>query len=328
MIDSDTVKDLLNNARYSGTDQIIADCPICSKPKHFYINKNSFLWDCKKCGEEGNLYSLLKALDKLYLIRDSKTINKVGGLDKKIVLFEKPDFEYDINLLVDCKIPAGWKRIYENEYLEKTRKSRDNENFISFGERDFERYKVGKTELYRKFEDYVIFPVEYMGRGLAYISRNERDDERLRYVNSTSEFSNFLFGMDEITAKTETVIINEGFFDKRRWDIELNLFDSDVAKAVATFGHKISENQIKFLFQFHESKGGSLKTLIFCYDPDSIKQIKKYAQELIDLFEVFVCLPEAKDIDSCTPKQFENSFTNIKTFEDVFFKIVNTRKLK
>lgn len=35
------------------------DCPFCDKSNHFYVNKTSGLWDCKSCGESGNLYDFL-----------------------------------------------------------------------------------------------------------------------------------------------------------------------------------------------------------------------------------------------------------------------------
>jgi len=41
------------------SSQGIGDCPFCYKQGHFFINKNKFLWDCKKCGESGNLNKLV-----------------------------------------------------------------------------------------------------------------------------------------------------------------------------------------------------------------------------------------------------------------------------
>ena len=61
-IDSETKSK--QNPQYIGT------CPWCGKEKHFYINKRTQLFDCKKCGVNGSIYKLLKQLDKLYLIGD------------------------------------------------------------------------------------------------------------------------------------------------------------------------------------------------------------------------------------------------------------------
>lgn len=42
-----------------GTSQMIGDCPFCGKEEHFYANKNTGQWDCKICGESGNLISFM-----------------------------------------------------------------------------------------------------------------------------------------------------------------------------------------------------------------------------------------------------------------------------
>lgn len=45
---------------YTQGEQEIGTCPFCSKKNHFYINRNTGQWDCKKCGKSGNIYSFLK----------------------------------------------------------------------------------------------------------------------------------------------------------------------------------------------------------------------------------------------------------------------------
>ena len=47
-IDSETKSK--QNPQYIGT------CPWCGKEKHFYINKHTQLFDCKKCGVNGSIY--------------------------------------------------------------------------------------------------------------------------------------------------------------------------------------------------------------------------------------------------------------------------------
>jgi len=44
--------------------QGIADCPICDKEKHFYADPETGKWDCKACGEKGNVYTFLRHLHK------------------------------------------------------------------------------------------------------------------------------------------------------------------------------------------------------------------------------------------------------------------------
>jgi len=46
----------------SSGEHAIADCPACSKPKHLYANLETGMWDCKKCGQAGNLWTLASLL--------------------------------------------------------------------------------------------------------------------------------------------------------------------------------------------------------------------------------------------------------------------------
>ena len=42
----------------NGQQQAVLDCPICSKPGHFYMNTTNGCWDCKVCGRTGNIKTL------------------------------------------------------------------------------------------------------------------------------------------------------------------------------------------------------------------------------------------------------------------------------
>jgi hypothetical protein len=39
----------------SGDDQAYGDCPLCGASNKFYVNRENYLWDCKRCGKKGNL---------------------------------------------------------------------------------------------------------------------------------------------------------------------------------------------------------------------------------------------------------------------------------
>jgi len=57
--------------RKVGRELIVRDCPFCQDQKnHFYLNIETGVFDCKKCGEKGNLNSLKK----------SQGDSKAGGL--------------------------------------------------------------------------------------------------------------------------------------------------------------------------------------------------------------------------------------------------------
>ncbi len=61
--------DNLNGFRAHGVDfsrsagsQMVGDCPFCGKESHLYVNKETKLWDCKRCGEKGNFEDFLGAV--------------------------------------------------------------------------------------------------------------------------------------------------------------------------------------------------------------------------------------------------------------------------
>ena len=49
--------------RHRGTQLNVRICPLCGDSHwHFYMNKESGQWDCKKCQESGSLFQLKKTL--------------------------------------------------------------------------------------------------------------------------------------------------------------------------------------------------------------------------------------------------------------------------
>jgi len=42
-----------------------SECPFCGKPKHLYFNAATTTWDCKRCGESGNLLTMKRLLGDL-----------------------------------------------------------------------------------------------------------------------------------------------------------------------------------------------------------------------------------------------------------------------
>ena len=69
---------------YTQGDQEIGRCPFCTKKDHFYVNKCTGQWDCKKCGESGNIWTFLKKYaDMVYsntTTAQYKTLAKARGL--------------------------------------------------------------------------------------------------------------------------------------------------------------------------------------------------------------------------------------------------------
>lgn len=303
LISDDDLKDLLINPKPTRSGQYIADCPLCGKEQHFYISRKTQMWDCKKCHEYGSIYKLLRLLDKTYLlagstIEEKERIESIREMTQELVSND----DTELSELPVKKMPVGWKvSAKSTKYL------------LSRGitPEDCKRYNIGATDMFRKYENYVLIPVYDGGEIRGFLGRygaRKVPDNKLRYNNSIgTEFAELLFGYDEITGNTSTVILVEGVFDKIAVDKVLHLWDGEEVKCVCTFGKKISDKQIKKLML----KG--VTNVILLYDFDAVKEIKKYGLELEKYFVTSITYTsDKKDIDECSEDEALEVFTQLK----------------
>lgn len=303
LISDDDLKDLLINPKPTRSGQYIADCPLCGKEQHFYISRKTQMWDCKKCHSYGSIYKLLRLLDKTYLLAGSTIENKeriesIREMTQELVSND----DTELSELPVKKMPVGWKvSAKSTKYL------------LSRGitPEDCKRYNIGATDMFRKYENYVLIPVYDGGEIRGFLGRygaRKVPDNKLRYNNSIgTEFAELLFGYDEITGNTSTVILVEGVFDKIAVDKVLHLWDGEEVKCVCTFGKKISDKQIKKLML----KG--VTNVILLYDFDAVKEIKKYGLELEKYFVTSITYTsDKKDIDECSEDEALEVFTQLK----------------
>lgn len=302
LISDDDLKDLLINPKPTRSGQYIADCPLCGKSQHFYISRKTQMWDCKKCHSYGSIYKLLRLLDKTYLlagstIEEKERIESIREMTQELVSND----DTELSELPVKKMPVGWKvSAKSTKYL------------LSRGitPEDCKRYNIGATDMFRKYENYVLIPVYDGGEIRGFLGRygaRKVPDNKLRYNNSIgTEFAELLFGYDEITDNTSTVILVEGVFDKIAVDKVLHLWDGEEVKCVCTFGKKISDKQIKKLML----KG--VTNVILLYDFDAVKEIKKYGLELEKYFVTSITYTNKKDIDECSEDEALEVFTQLK----------------
>lgn len=288
--DSD-LRGLLKIHKETHSGQYVCDCPFCGKERHFYISKKTQLFDCKKCGEAGNVFKLLRYLDKTYLL-GGKSVEEVEHVNSIRNYLSENNEEVRVETLPSVKLPVGWKLLKNsNEYLMGR----------GITPELCERYNFGYTTLVSKFKNYIIVPIYDDGVVRGFIGRYGAKivpDDVLRYNNSLhTKFGSLLFGYDEINEHTITVILVEGIFDKIAVDKVLELWNNDEVKCVATFGKKISEEQIHKL----ELKG--VLRVILLYDFDAVKDIKKYGMILQKHFITTITFTNKKDIDECTPEE-------------------------
>lgn len=307
LISDDDLKDLLINPKPTRSGQYIADCPLCGKSQHFYISRKTQMWDCKKCHSYGSIYKLLRLLDKTYLlagstIEEKERIESIREMTQELISND----DTELSELPVKKMPVGWKvSAKSTKYL------------LSRGitPEDCKRYNIGATDMFRKYENYVLIPVYDGGEIRGFLGRygaRKVPDNKLRYNNSIgTEFAELLFGYDEITDNTSTVILVEGVFDKIAVDKVLHLWDGEEVKCVCTFGKKISDKQIKKLMLKR------VTNVILLYDFDAVKEIKKYGLELEKYFVTSITYTsDKKDIDECSEDEALEVFTHLMKPKD------------
>ena len=290
------------------SNQYIADCPFCQKAEHFYINRITQRWDCKKCGEQGGIRKLLRHLDKTYLlgaptVKNNPTIKSIREIQDEV-----GDTETITNEpLKTIHMPAGF-RVFDKptEYL--------SERGINM--EDIRHWRFGCTRIVSRLIGYVIIPITEDGEVKGYIGRYGKKkvpENRLRYSNSLgTDFGRLLFGYDDVIKdKIDTVIITEGLFDAIAVTKKLDLFSDDQIRAVCTFGKKISRDQIQKLLD------KNVRQVVLLYDYDALKEIRHYATVLDEYFvtKVAVALGK-KDIDECTADEVLEVFNNLKSVQN------------
>lgn len=301
-IDNGDLLELLSNPKLNSTGQYVANCPFCSKESHFYINKHTQQWDCKKCGESGGIAKLLRYLGKTYLLEGATVqIKERIQTLKEMEAANEDLLSQTINSLPTIKMPVGYEVIkYNNKYL----------NSRGFTRYNYQHTEVGQTKMLSKFKNYLLFPVYENDDLKGFVGRLDpttvkNPDNFLRYKNSTrTKFSELLYGYDDIVeGKTNVVILVEGIFDKEGVDRNLLLIEAGdeldhEIKCCCTFGKKISKTQIQKLV----NKGVS--HVILLYDWDAVMDMKKYGLELAKHFVTrVVYMNERKDVDEISGQE-------------------------
>ena len=280
------LKSLVKDSRLDFRGQnIVGVCPRCGHNEFGVSIQENHFFGCyrlKQCGFKGNIYSLLKELGRLEEFRD---FNGYSRTEELLLLKKITEEVENIEEVEEVKLPIGFKRVYKHSYLEER----------GFTEQDYLKYKVGVTNLETRLYNYIIFPVEYEGKNVGYVGRSQLSKSEikllndlytqtgvgkkvLRYINSTTNFGNLVYGIDEITENTKIVIVVEGIFDKINVDRQLSLFESkSEIVCIGTFKCKISPQQY-FLVK---DRGKSIEDWWLFYDPDVLQSIFDTGQFLL-----------------------------------------------
>jgi len=284
---------LLRNVIVSGQrGWYLCNCVFCGKEQHLGVIFGDVIssFVCFRCGEKGTIFKLLKKLNRLDIVKDFRSSSVLSEVIVDKVNIVKEKREIDISMPTKF-LPLGYKRLKHHDYLEAR------------GFNQYDIFNVGISTIESKLKDYILFvleneehkPIGYIGRTTKKKQEIDKIEKQtgkkyLRYINSlNTDFSKHIFGLNEITENTQTVILVEGIFDKFRIDYLLDLPNQEEVKCCACYGKKISDAQIYWL------QKKNIKRVILLYDNDAVKESKTYAFELNKYFEVLVGFCIKKD---------------------------------
>lgn len=295
---------------------IIMDCPFCGKHEKYgiYIGESKNYHEfgasqCFRCGEKHRtLKETLDAIGLMELMPKETTDLSVDFVDT-LGMFDEEEID---DTLHEVEMPEGYKRTFKNRYLRHR----------GFMFDDYEYFPCGTTRgMNRRFDDYVILEIIMEGVRVGYIGRHIWDKQTIdehnehnhfkirRYNNSTdNEFGKMLYNYDSIVPyETDTVILCEGCFDVISLVRKLDLYDYTKMVPVATFGKKISMEQLYLLQKKFVSK------IIIGYDADATDTVHKVAQQLDEYFDTYVAqlnIKNGKDWDEMSYNEIYDVFCN------------------
>lgn len=305
---------------------LVPNCPFCGHDGFKYgiyvgnnIGKKRFgMSNCYHCNRRfGSLKDTLKALDREDLL-PAETVELDDDEPDTSALFED-ELEDE---LIEISMPNGYKRCYKNAYL----KSR------GWVVDDYEYFPVGTNRcIEREYDGYIILEIRDEGRIVGFVARSILSKEEIdsynarhsykirRYKNSDERagngFSKMLYNYDAIEAgTTHSVILCEGPFDVVGLNRKLELYDNKHIVPVATFGKKISQEQMYKL----QKKG--VEQIVIGYDNDAKDTTARIAMELDKYFDVLIAdIPDGvgKDWDEMDVDDIYEVFAyNLKTIRE------------
>lgn len=261
-------------------------CPFChnenSQKLAFIFSDNIASFYCPKCGNGLRLEQFLWRIKKQQYINNQRQIQSQDILKKKCLNEEQYKKE-KIKELKEISLPLFFKRIKYSPYLQKRGAKLDI----------YKYWIIGKTDFEKSLKDYIIFIIQENGINVGYVARSQKskreideynsnhDKKILRWRNSEGDFSQMVFGLDEITEKTKEIIIVEGITSKMKVDCNLELYKQHEIICCCTFGKKLSSIQLEKI----KRKGINVKKVILFYDSDAINASKKTVYKLIEEFE-------------------------------------------
>lgn len=274
-------------------------CPECGNedPTRLTVGikkeKGLYTFQCVKCKCTMSLEKYLYKMHLYQYLTKYKPITKQIILEKKFLTKQEEKKEEKQELDI-ASLPILFKRLKYSPYLMKRGAKKEI----------FEKWIIGKTDFEEKYKGYIIFGITENNKIVGFVARCKKSKEEidnynkthdrkiLRWRNSENDFSQIVFGLDEITEQTKLLVVVEGITSKMRIDCELETWNQEQIKVVCTFGKKTSKEQLEKI----KNKCQNIEKIILFYDSDAISSAKKTSYQYKELFEnVWIAFCQFKD---------------------------------
>jgi len=261
-----TIKEYLDQQgiKYKESNgELITDCVFCHKPNHLYFNMQTSQYDCKVCGEQGNIMTLAKHLgdDLQSIYRNDKPVE----VKKQIGVSQ--------SLINECQQNLPERiRTYLND--------RGLSNEI------IDHFKFGYGEFYGRH--WITLPIYNREGDSAFLKlRRDPADEggpdKFKVYPSGSNTT--IFGWENLDSNSDMVVICEGEYDR------ILLLQNGIPAITSTGGAGTFKKEwLEYLKE--------LKRIYVCYDKDEAgigganKLIKMLGEHLSEAVIYKTTLPE------------------------------------
>ncbi|MFA4942072.1 MAG: hypothetical protein WC564_00320, partial [Patescibacteria group bacterium] len=190
-----TIKEYLDKKGISYTEangELIADCVFCKKEKHLYFNATTSQYDCKVCGEQGNIFTLAKHLgDEIKDVaqpdcRPLKTNKETGA-------------KFDTSLVEKCHqaLPG-----HIRQYL----------NARGITDELIAEYKLGWGKYYGK--SWITIPVKDVYGVYSFFKLRQDPTEGNNKITYPKGIEAQIYGWEMITNDNDLLVICEGELDR------------------------------------------------------------------------------------------------------------------
>jgi hypothetical protein len=265
----------------------IFDCPKCGKEGHFYVRKRDGGSICFKCGEKYGWRGLVSAIYKCSFRKADEIffgIDSGGGGESGVDTIDPSLLDGD----QEAREPEITKISLGPDFVPIERSSRGVSYLLSRGVSD-PRQMIDFDLRYHGAMDAVVFPVKRAGMVYGWQARRiDPKDGELRLVSSKGfSKSRFLLNWDRARHKPSVFVV-EGPFDCLKVDVP-------GIGAVSSFGKQLSLDQVRMIASMECDR------IYVGLDPDAADEVSVVSDRFLLRKQVFRAVPPSgkKDFGEC-----------------------------